>query len=120
MAPYEEWLSNDMQGDSDRPEATFIALADGEVAGYAKLSLSKSDSKVAFHDMTGVRRAFRGRGIACGPEAHRDRVGEAAGYEKLQTTTRCATSRSAASTSATATSWPPGPRRPARRAAGPD
>ena len=29
-------------GDGDRPEATFIALADGEVAGYAKLSLSSS------------------------------------------------------------------------------
>ena len=44
----------DMQGDSDRPEATFVALVDGEVAGYAKLSLSKSDTKVAYHDMTGV------------------------------------------------------------------
>ena len=64
MDSYEEWLSKDMRGDGDRPEATFVALADGEVAGYAKLSLSKSDSKIAFHDMTGVLRAFRGRGIA--------------------------------------------------------
>ena len=31
MAPFEEWLSMDMQGAGDRPEATFVALADGEV-----------------------------------------------------------------------------------------
>ena len=61
MDSFEEWLSNDMQGDGDRPDATFVALVDGEVAGYAKLSLSKSDTKVAYHDMTGVRREFRGR-----------------------------------------------------------
>jgi hypothetical protein len=59
MDPYEQWLSNDMQGDSDRPDATFIALFDGEVGGYAKLSLSRSDPKVAYHDMTGVRRELR-------------------------------------------------------------
>ena len=64
MDSYEEWLSKDMQGDSDRPDATFVALVDGEVAGYAKLSLSTSDTKVAYHDMTGVRRAYPRRGIA--------------------------------------------------------
>jgi len=32
MNPFEVWLSKDMSGASDRPEATFIALADGEVA----------------------------------------------------------------------------------------
>ena len=85
MDPYEEWLSNDMQGDSDRPDATFIALVDGEVAGYAKLSLSKSDTKVAYHDMTGVRREFRGRGIAAALKRTQIRWAKQAGYEKLQT-----------------------------------
>ena len=64
MAPFEEWLSMDMQGAGDRPEATFLALADGEVVAYAKLSLSLARPAVAMHDMTGVRRAWRGRGVA--------------------------------------------------------
>ena len=63
-ARFEEWLSNDMQGASDRPEATFVALAGDEVVGYAKLSLSTSATGTALHDMTGVKRAWRGRGIA--------------------------------------------------------
>ena len=65
------------------PEATFIALADGEVAGYAKLSISKADSKVAHHDMTGVRRAFRGRGIAGALKRAEIAWAKEAGYESL-------------------------------------
>jgi GNAT superfamily N-acetyltransferase len=64
MPSFEQWLSMDMQGTGDRPEATFVALAGDEVAGYAKLSLSNARPGVAMHDMTGVRRSWRGRGIA--------------------------------------------------------
>jgi GNAT superfamily N-acetyltransferase len=64
MPSFEQWLSMDMQGAGDRPEATFVALAGEEVAGYAKLSLSNARPGVAMHDMTGVRRSWRGRGIA--------------------------------------------------------
>jgi mycothiol synthase len=64
MPGFEQWLSMDMQGTGDRPEATFVALAGDEVAGYAKLSLSNARPGVAMHDMTGVRRSWRGRGIA--------------------------------------------------------
>ncbi len=39
-------------------------LADDEVAGFAKLSLSPERRDRAFHDLTGVQRAHRGRGIA--------------------------------------------------------
>lgn len=85
MDSYENWLSKDMRGASDRPEATFIALADGEVAGYAKLSLSSSDAKVAHHDMTGVRRSFRGRGIAGALKRAEIAWAKQAGYERLET-----------------------------------
>jgi GNAT superfamily N-acetyltransferase len=64
MEPFAQWLSMDMQGSGDRPEATFVALAEGEVVAYAKLSLSLARPTVAMHDITGVRRAWRGRGIA--------------------------------------------------------
>jgi GNAT superfamily N-acetyltransferase len=64
MDPFESWLANDLQGTSDRPEATFVAFAGDEVVGYAKLSLSSALVDTAFHDITGVKRAWRGRGIA--------------------------------------------------------
>jgi GNAT superfamily N-acetyltransferase len=64
MASFEDWLSVDMQGSGDRPEATFLAIAGDEVVGYAKFSLGDARPTVAFHDMTGVKRAWRGRGIA--------------------------------------------------------
>jgi len=64
MLDFEEWLSADMQGTGDRPEATWIALADGEAVGYAKLVLSNARPGVIIHDMTGVLRSWRGRGIA--------------------------------------------------------
>ncbi len=85
MDSFESWLSKDMQGSADRPDATFIAIADGVVAGYAKLSLSSADTKVAHHDMTGVRRAFRGRGIASALKRAEIAWAKEAGYESLMT-----------------------------------
>jgi GNAT superfamily N-acetyltransferase len=85
VAPFEEWLSMDMQGASDRPEATFLALADGEVVAYAKLALSLARPAVAMHDMTGVRRAWRGRGIAAALKAAEIAWAKEQGYERLET-----------------------------------
>ena len=64
IAPFGDWLANDLQGASDRPEATFVALAGGDAVGYAKLSLPDGESDTAWHDLTAVRRSERGRGIA--------------------------------------------------------
>jgi GNAT superfamily N-acetyltransferase len=85
MAPFEEWLSMDMQGAGDRPDATFLALADGEVVAYAKLSLSRARPAVAMHDMTGVRRAWRGRGVARALKAAEIAWAKESGYERLET-----------------------------------
>ncbi len=86
MDSYEHWLARDMQGAGDRPEATFIALANGEVAGYAKLSLSSAHPTVAHHDITGVRRAFRKRGIAAALKRAEIAWAKEAGFESLETT----------------------------------
>lgn len=64
IAPYEDWLAHHMQGAGDRPEATFAALAGDEVVGYAKFFLTEAQPTTAFHDLTAVKRAWRGRGIA--------------------------------------------------------
>jgi GNAT superfamily N-acetyltransferase len=61
---FEHWLANDMQGASDRADATFVALLEGEVVGWAKLSIQPDGREIAWHDLTAVRRAARGRGIA--------------------------------------------------------
>ncbi len=60
----EGWLENDMMGESDDPEAVFVATEDGSVIGFAKLSYQDRTAGVAFHDLTGVLRSARGRGIA--------------------------------------------------------
>ena len=85
VAPFDEWLAMDMQGAGDRPEATFVALSDGEVVAYAKLSLSLARPTVAMHDMTGVRRDWRGRGIARALKAAEIAWALDNGYERLET-----------------------------------
>ncbi len=85
VEPFEQWLSMDMQGAGDRPEATFLALAQGEVVAYAKLSLSRARPTVAMHDITGVKRAWRGRGIAGALKAAEIAWAIENGYARLET-----------------------------------
>ena len=75
----------DMQGSGDRPEATFIALAGDEVVGYAKFSLGDARPTVAFHDMTGVKRSWRGRGIAAALKRAEIAWAKENGYTRLET-----------------------------------
>lgn len=60
----EEWLAHDMSGAGDRPEWTFAAVAGDEVVGYSKWSLTTAQPTTAHHDLTAVKRAWRGQGIA--------------------------------------------------------
>jgi mycothiol synthase len=86
MVTFEDWLRKDMQGPGDLPEATFVALAGEEVVGYAKFSLSKAQPSVAYHDLTGVKRAWRGRGVAGALKRAEIAWAKEAGYERLSTT----------------------------------
>ena len=85
MEPFEDWLAHDIQGSGDRPDATYVALAGDEVVGYAKFSLTAAQPAVAFHDMTGVKRAWRGRGIAGALKRAQIGWAKANGYERLET-----------------------------------
>jgi GNAT superfamily N-acetyltransferase len=82
---FEEWLHDDMQGSSDRPEAVFVALAGDDVIGYAKLSVPSIRTGAAWHDLTGVKRAWRGRGIASALKRAQIRWAKEQGYERLTT-----------------------------------
>ena len=64
IEPLEEWLSVHMTGEGDRPEGVFVAVANGEVVGYAKFSFWAAKPDTLFHDLTAVKRAWRGRGLA--------------------------------------------------------
>ena len=85
IGTYEEWLSRDMQGVSDKPEMTFVALAGDKVVGYAKLVPSLSREGVAIHDLTGVLRDWRGRGIAAALKATQIAWAKQNGYAKIET-----------------------------------
>lgn len=85
MEPFEDWLAHDMQGSGDYPEATFVALAGDEVVGYAKFSLTTAQPTNAYHDLTGVKRAWRGRGVARALKARQIGWAKANGYEQLHT-----------------------------------
>lgn len=83
--PFEAWLAHDMQGSGDRPEATFVAVAGEEVVGYAKFSLTEAQPTVAHHDLSAVKRAWRGRGIARALKAAQITWARANGYTELHT-----------------------------------
>jgi GNAT superfamily N-acetyltransferase len=85
IEPYEDWLARHMQRSGDRPEATFVALAGDEVVGYSKFSLTDAQPTIAFHDLTGVKRAWRGRGVAGALKRAQIAWAKEAGYERLLT-----------------------------------
>lgn len=61
-----EFRARDVDRPGILPGAFMIAIdqATDEVVGYASLMLLPGSTSVAWHDMTAVRRAWRGRGIA--------------------------------------------------------
>jgi GNAT superfamily N-acetyltransferase len=62
---------------------SFVALADGEVVGFA--ILGRAVPGVLEHYMTGIRRDYRGRGIAQALKRAQIAAAKAAGYERLRT-----------------------------------
>lgn len=60
------FVARDVERTGIPKDAFFVAVdeSSGEVAGYASLIYAAGSTTVAYHDMTAVRRAYRGRGIA--------------------------------------------------------
>jgi GNAT superfamily N-acetyltransferase len=85
IEPFEDWLVHDMQRAGDRPEATFVALAGEEVVGYAKFALRGAQPTIAYHDLSAVKRAWRGRGVARALKATQINWALANGYTELRT-----------------------------------
>ena len=86
LESFEDWLAHEMlAGPGDRPEATFVAVAGAEVIGFAKFSLTAAQPVTAHHALTGVKRAWRGQGVARALKATQIAWAKANGYEELRT-----------------------------------
>jgi mycothiol synthase len=85
MEPFDDWVAADMSGPNDDPEGIFVALAGGEVVGYSKFHLPQARPGVAVHDVTGVKRAWRGRGIAAALKRAQIAWAKERGYQRLET-----------------------------------
>jgi GNAT superfamily N-acetyltransferase len=81
---FEDWLPQ-IEGSNQHRETTFVALASDEVVGYARLALTAAQPTAAFHDMTGVKRAWRGRGIAGALKRAQIAWAKEHGYQRLET-----------------------------------
>ncbi len=66
VGDFEEFRARDVVRPGIPPDAFMLAIdpATDEVVGYASLIMLPGSETVAWHDMTAVRRAWRGRGIA--------------------------------------------------------
>ena len=80
----QNWLTHFGRPSSPR-DATFVALAGAEVVGYAQLTTTAAQPQAAFHDMTAVKRAWRGRGIAGALKRAQIAWAKEHGYERLET-----------------------------------
>jgi GNAT superfamily N-acetyltransferase len=85
MEPFDDWVALDMSGPNDDPEGIFVALSGAEVVGYSKFHIPQARPGVAVHDVTGVRRAWRGRGIAGALKRAQIAWAKERGYERLET-----------------------------------
>ena len=86
MAPFEEWLSMDMQGAGDRPGGDVRRARRATRSSPTRSCRSRARGPtVAMHDITGVRRAWRGRGIAGALKAAEIAWAKENGYERLET-----------------------------------
>jgi GNAT superfamily N-acetyltransferase len=81
---FERWRSDELPAHAVR-ECCFAALAGREVVGYA--TLHDAGRGVGLHAMTGVTRAWRGRGVARALKSAQIAAAQAAGLRELRTTT---------------------------------
>ena len=84
--PFERWRAQNLEGPGALPEAFTIALADGEVVGYAGLRRRGASSPIADNELTAVRRRWRRRGIAAALKRVQVERARAAGITRIFTT----------------------------------
>ena len=84
LGDFDEWRRGELPEHTIR-SCTFAAIADGSVVGYA--TLLDSGDGVGLHGLTGVRRHWRGRGVATALKRAQIVAARSAGLRQLRTTT---------------------------------
>ena len=77
--PFEVWER------MHRPHLMFAAVAGDEVVGFAELFVTGARPGAAFHMMTGVKRDWRGRGVAGALKRAQIAWAKDEGYERMET-----------------------------------
>lgn len=87
VGSFSEFRARDVDRPGIPPEGFAIAVDDstGEVVGYASLVLQPATRTKAYHDMTTVVRAWRGRGLATALKRATIAWAVGAGLERLET-----------------------------------
>jgi mycothiol synthase len=84
-APFERWHAANLEGSGALPHACTVALAGEEVVGYAALLARTAEPGTAEHQLTAVKRAWRGRGIATALKRAQIAWAAQNGFERLVT-----------------------------------
>jgi mycothiol synthase len=85
-ATFERWSGQYLEGPGALPQALVVALADGEVVGYAGIRRRGATSPTAENLLTAVRQPWRKRGIATALKLAQIESARGAGIEQLFTT----------------------------------
>jgi mycothiol synthase len=83
--PYDWWRGYLVESPGALPHLLTIALADGEVVGYSSLLALAGQPGTLENQLTGVKRAWRGRGIALALKREQARLAHEAGFERIST-----------------------------------
>lgn len=83
--PFEKWFAETLDGPGALPAGTFVALAEGDVVGYAGLTALDGTPRTAENLLTAVRGRWRGRGIATALKRAQIAWAREAGFERIVT-----------------------------------
>jgi GNAT superfamily N-acetyltransferase len=84
-ASFERWRASNLEGPAALPHACTVAVAEGEVVGYAALLARPAEPGTAEHQLTAVKRAWRRQGIAAALKRAQIAWAAANGFERLVT-----------------------------------
>jgi mycothiol synthase len=85
-ASFDEWREQTLEGPAGLPGGVMVAVADGQVVGYAALRRQSSHPRRAEHELTCVRPLWRGRGVATALKRAQIAWARSAGFTELTTT----------------------------------
>ena len=88
--PLEHFIEHTVQNPTTLPDAYFVAVHDGEYVGMSSLWANLTDPSVLYTGLTGIRRAYRRRGIALALKLRAIAYAQARGVATVKTSNESA------------------------------